>query len=186
MRWVAILTVLFTAIAGGLFWTGTFDEGEDNVKADFTILLDEPIAREGGAVILLPTQKAMPQGADTIIQVEVRASGQVSVVQIFYPEGASYTYRFRSANDKRFPNARITSERILAGSSTGIHPDTTETQDIPTVLTHHIEVAGGNWTKSRTRVARTETNLGFLADRYVCETSQYALVCDTTHVETNR
>ena len=185
-RLITLLAISTGIIAVVLILIGTFDKGDDDVKADFTILLDEPIAREGGTVILLPTPRAAKTTTDKPVTEALRVGGQVSVVRIYYTEGDSYTYRFRSFDDKRFPNNRITSERLLVGSSTGIHPDTSETVDIPNVLTHHIEVSGGNWSKSRTRTARTQTSLGFEDKRYPCVATENALVCDATPAEASQ
>lgn len=186
-RLLSVLSVCALIAAGTAAWIWAFNEGDNDVKADFTILLDEPIARDGGAVILLPTPRAGIEATDAIqdaqIKTELRTGGQVSVIRLYYPEDSTYVYRFRSADDRKFPNARLSSERLLVGSSTGIHPDTSETEDIPTVLIHHIEVAGGKWTKSRTRVARTETDLGFLTERYACDVTDHAIVCDATPKE---
>lgn len=182
-RWLAVLAIGVAILVISLAWNLFGSEGENEVTADFTILLDEPIARDGGAVIVLPTPRAQQTNDVAEFKAELQTLGQIAVVRLFFPEGAKYVYRFRSIDDKRFPNSGMMSKRVGVGSRKYVDPESTAIEEVPTVLTHHIDVVGGKWSESQTRQAGAETHLGFLERQYTCETTEHALACDATSAE---
>jgi hypothetical protein len=152
--------------------------------ADYTIYLDTPLVATGGAIILLPRElPADPaMDADTVAAQwkETRtmvAAAQVSLIELTYPHGGDFTYRFRSNREQEYPSRDIKSDRIGVGSGTGFHPTTVETEDLPTILTHHIESRDGGWTVDQSRNARATAELGFPLLRYACQGFEGSLVC---------
>jgi hypothetical protein len=152
--------------------------------ADYTIYLDLPLVAQGGVIILLPRE--LPEDpsvdAETIAAYwkdtrTLVAAAQVSLVELTYPHGASYTYRFRSNREQDYPSRDIMTDRIGVGIGTGFHPVTGETEDLPTILTQHIESRDGGWTVEQSRSVRATAELGFPLLRYACQAFPDSLVC---------
>lgn len=171
------------ALAVGLATASTMRGQEDTLKIDFTIMLEGPIAKDGGALILLPIETPVDAGLQDRpepIEAQIEAQGRVSIVRLKVPEGGTYSYRFRSANERLYPSTDISTDRISVGSGKGFHPESADTEELPTILTHFISVRGGTWSEGDTRRARATAELGFLEQRYPCVESEFALSCDAT------
>jgi hypothetical protein len=152
--------------------------------ADYTIYLDVPMVADGGVIILLPRElPADPEATPETLAAswkatrELVATAQVSLIELTYPHGASYTYRFRSNNEQHFPSRAIKTDRFGVGSGTGFHPTSAETEDLPTILSHHIESREGGWTVEQSRTAAATAELGFPLLRYACQGFADSLVC---------
>ncbi len=168
------------------------DEGSVDMKVDLTLYLGGEIAADGGVVLILPQEvpadefvvpedrpnlaleRVTPEEPDQIL-LGADVKSQKTILTFQYPEGASYTYRFRTRYSNLNPN-NIKTDRIGVGSGTGVHPVTGETEAYDMVITHHIDT--GNWTTSQSRSARAELNMGFLQERYGCIEFAAVQVCD--------
>ncbi|MFP7675841.1 hypothetical protein ACG74X_21180, partial [Marivita sp. S0852] len=144
---------------------------------------------EGGVVIIQP--EAVDLEGDEFTKLttgthELTISSQVTIVRIQYPRDGTFVYRFRSANEQRYPVERLKGGRIGVGQAKDVHPDTREIEEIPKVLTHHSEIPGGNWTEHQSRERNVNLPMGFLEFRYDCAQQSFALICDAVDGDERR
>lgn len=154
--------------------------GETDMKKDFTIFLDAPIAKEGGTVLVVPIEVPSSSASSETEAAthSVRVTAQVSVVQIFVSPGQGYNYRFRSGQEDIYPSKNIRSKRTSIGTIWDLDPDTGENVEFDPVLTHHIAAPGGAWTQSDTSRVSMAPKLANLKERFRCQEYDAALVCD--------
>lgn len=168
-----------SAIAGpALLQTRT----EDMLKSDFTIYMDEPIVKKGGVVMIQPEAVNLDPAAKEALTTgthEITISSQISIIRILYPSDGTYTYRFRSADPKKYSGHGGKTGRIIVGSAKDINPnDSSQIEEIPTYMVHHFEAVEGDWTIEDSQEAGSNLPKGFLELRYKCQKQDHALVCD--------
>lgn len=191
---VVALTILVLALIAGGWIVSRPEDGESGMRIDLTIYLGGDIARDGGVIMILPTAVPheefvapddLPNPARDLVRASdadqvilgADVSAQKTIVRFYYPEGAPYTYRFRT-RDPAVDVSKIQAGRIGIGSGNGIHPITGEIEPYDTIFTHHIDT--GNWTISQSREARATTQMGFLTERYPRKIFAGVLVCDAS------
>ncbi len=180
-------------VVAGLF-AGPYLAKDKSMIVDLTVYMADDLIKKGGVVFVMPKEVppeefSLPEDlANPASERGVEAEGpvlgavvraQVNVVELRFPEGSSYTYRFR-ALESGPEEARVRTKHVGVGQGNSQNPLTGEWEAYELVQTHHFEVPTGDWSEEDSRAARVNTGLGFLRERYDAVEFQGASVFDAT------
>lgn len=140
--------ISLSVLLGVTFSTFTINQAkEPNLSTRLIINVDTPILERGGAVIvsgrtiavdewrLLPG--SVPNKSEHEKEFHVRVSSPATIVEFFYPEGGTYSFKLESVPQNR--EAPLQSREILVGSAEVTDPETRQQVDWPSFSVIHIQ-----------------------------------------------
>ncbi|MEM8693002.1 MAG: hypothetical protein AAGG57_14105 [Pseudomonadota bacterium] len=139
-------------LAVGLIWIANALVAQD---ADLTIFVDGPLLEHGGAVEVT----AVPASDISSDPQTITLSDRYARVQLRYPEGASYNYRFRPVPEAMEQDGmeRFATEALSVGSRTVDGPNGPQDADWRSIRVQPFAEYGGADPAERTSAAWGET-----------------------------
>lgn len=169
--------------------------------SDLTIYLQWPLLGQGGTVIIVPQEvtidqwQSQPEAENPARSDAYPASlkplppngrrlgvvlhDKVSIVQLDYPQGGTFTFRFAPARGSDFPWERLKTKEIGTGGE-GEEMDEKTGQVIQVGSAAHIHVLGTEVTEADSRSVESVIKIGALRSRYPCRYYELAIACDAS------
>jgi hypothetical protein len=167
------------------------------MKSDVTIYLDGTLLERGGTVFVVPREvpselwvpqleQPNPARSDSRLdqrkpitaqdrRLSVKISDIVSIVRFDYPIGGNFEFRFLPSLESGVPPEKQGSVLVGVGNTYDYHPVTDLELFVPTFQAFSILGADAN--EEGTRILITKLKLGYLEERYECESFENALAC---------